>query len=38
MITQSYDYPVVIKSMDAVSKGNVDQVLRDVMSVRCYWI
>jgi hypothetical protein len=38
MITEGYNYPVVVKSMDAVSKGNVDQVLREVMSVRCYWI
>jgi len=38
MITEGYNYPVVLKSMDAVSKGNVDQVLREAMSVRCYWI
>jgi len=38
MITEGYDYPVVLKSMDAVLSGNVDQVLREVMSVRCYWI
>jgi hypothetical protein len=38
MITEGFDYPVVAKSMDAVSKGNVDQVLREVLSVRCYWI
>jgi len=24
--------------MDAVLKGNADQVLREAMSVRCYWI
>jgi hypothetical protein len=38
MITEGYNYPVVLKSMDAVVKGNVDQVLREVLSVRCYWI
>ncbi|MCX9084850.1 MAG: Vms1/Ankzf1 family peptidyl-tRNA hydrolase [Candidatus Methanoperedens sp.] len=38
MITEGYNYPVIIKSMDAISKGNVDQLLREAMSVRCYWI
>jgi len=38
MITEGYDYPVVLKSMDAVLKGNVDQVLREALSLRCYWI
>jgi hypothetical protein len=38
MITEGYNYPVVVKSMDAVLKGNVDQVLREALSVRCYWI
>jgi Actinobacteria/chloroflexi VLRF1 release factor len=38
MITEGYNYPVVLKSMDAVLKGNVDQVLREAMSLRCYWI
>ena len=38
MITEGYDYPVVFKSMDAVLKGNADQVLRDALSLRCYWI
>jgi peptide subunit release factor 1 (eRF1) len=38
MITEGYNYPVVAKSMDAVSKGNVDQVLREALSLRCYWI
>ncbi|MCZ7401481.1 MAG: Vms1/Ankzf1 family peptidyl-tRNA hydrolase [Candidatus Methanoperedens sp.] len=38
MITEGYNYPVVAKSMDAVLKGNVDQVLREAMSLRCYWI
>jgi hypothetical protein len=38
MITEGYDSPVVLKSMDAVLKGNVDQVLREALSLRCYWI
>lgn len=38
MITEGYNYPVVSKSMDAVLKGNADQILREAMSVRCYWI
>ncbi|MFA4956438.1 MAG: Vms1/Ankzf1 family peptidyl-tRNA hydrolase [Candidatus Methanoperedens sp.] len=38
MITEGYNYPVVLKSMDAVLKGNVDQVLREALSLRCYWI
>lgn len=38
MILEGYNYPVVLKSMDAVLKGNADQVLREAMSVRCYWI
>ncbi|VVB94712.1 Peptide chain release factor subunit 1 [uncultured archaeon] len=38
MILEGYDYPVIIKSMDAIGKGNVDQVLREVMSVRWYGI
>jgi hypothetical protein len=38
MIMEGYDYHLVIKSMDTISKGNADQVLRDVMAVRCYWI
>jgi len=38
MITEGYNYPVVLKSMDAVLKGNVDQVLRESLSMRCYWI
>lgn len=38
MITEGYNYPVVAKSMDAVLKGNADQILREAMSVRCYWI
>lgn len=38
MIMEGYDFPLVMKSMDTISNGNVDQVLRDVMAVRCYWI
>jgi hypothetical protein len=38
MITEGYHYPVVLKSMDTVLKGNVDQVLREALSMRCYWI
>jgi len=38
MITEGYNYPVILKSMDAVLKGNVDQVLREALSLRCYWI
>jgi len=38
MITEGYNYTVVLKSMDAVLKGNVDQVLREALSLRCYWI
>ena len=38
MILEGYDFPLVTKSMDTISNGNVDQVLRDVLAVRCYWI
>ena len=38
MISEGYNYPVVLKSMDAVLNGNVDQVLREALSLRCYWI
>lgn len=38
MIMEGYDFPLVMKSMDTISNGNVDQVLRDVLAVRCYWI
>ena len=38
MILEGYDYPLVIKSMDAIAKGNAEQVLREVMAVRCYGI
>ncbi len=37
MILEGYDFPLVIKSMDAGSK-NAEQVLRDVMAVRMYGI
>ncbi|NJD52704.1 MAG: hypothetical protein FIB07_07530 [Candidatus Methanoperedens sp.] len=37
MITEGYDFPLVMKSMDTISNKNVDQVLRDVLAVRCYW-
>ena len=36
MILEGYDYPVILKSMDAVSKGNEVQGLRDVLGVRWY--
>lgn len=38
MIFEGYDYPLVIKSMDSISKRNVDQLLREVLTIRCYWI
>jgi len=38
MIMEGYDFPLVLKSMDTISNGNVDQVLRDVLAVRCYWV
>jgi len=38
MILEGYDHPLVMKSMDTISKGNADQVLRDILAVRCYWI
>ncbi|MDO9098809.1 MAG: Vms1/Ankzf1 family peptidyl-tRNA hydrolase [Candidatus Methanoperedens sp.] len=38
MILEGYDFPLVIKSMDAVAKGNAEQVLREVMAVRWYGI
>jgi len=38
MIMEGYDYPLLMKSFDAISKGNVEQVLREVMALRCYWI
>lgn len=38
MIVEGYDYPLLMKSVDAISKGNVEQVLREVMTARCYWI
>lgn len=38
MVTEGYNYPVVLKSMDAVLTGNVDQILREALSLRCYWI
>ncbi|MFZ3385476.1 MAG: Vms1/Ankzf1 family peptidyl-tRNA hydrolase [Candidatus Methanoperedens sp.] len=38
MILEGYDFPMVTKSMETIPDGNVDQVLRDVLAVRCYWI
>ena len=38
MITEGYDLPLIIKTMDTTPDGNVDQVLRDIFAVRCYWI
>ena len=38
MILEGYNYPLVMKSMDTISKGNADQLLREVLAVRCYWI
>lgn len=36
MILVGYDYSIIIKSMDAVSTRNAEQVLREVMAVRVY--
>lgn len=38
MIMEGYDFPLVMKAMETIPGGNVDQVLRDVLAVRCYWI
>lgn len=38
MILEGYSYPLIIKSMDVVPEGNVEQVLREVMAVRWYGI
>lgn len=38
MILEGYDYPLIMKSLDAVSKGNAQQLLRQVMAVRVYGI
>jgi len=38
MILEGYDYPLIIKSMDTVAKGNAEQVLREAMAVRVYGI
>ncbi len=38
MIMEGHEYPLIMKSIDALSKGNVDQVLRDILTVRLYWI
>ncbi len=38
MITEGYEYPLVMKSLEAVSKKNAEQVLREVMTVRVYGI
>jgi hypothetical protein len=38
MILVGHDYPIIIKSMDAVSSMSAEQVLREVMAVRVYGI
>ncbi len=38
MIMEGHDYPLIMKSLDAVSKGNAEQMLREVMAVRWYGI
>lgn len=38
MILEGLDYPVILKTMDTASDGNIDQMLRDILAVRCYWI
>jgi hypothetical protein len=37
MILEGYDYPVIMKSMDAQAL-NPQQILKEVMAVRCYGI
>ncbi|GFO96529.1 hypothetical protein ig2599ANME_0718 [groundwater metagenome] len=36
IILEGYDYPLIMKSMDAVSARNAEQVLREAMAVRVY--
>ncbi len=36
MILAGYNYPLILKSMDTIS--NSDQVLREAMAARCYWL
>jgi len=38
MILEGVDYPLILKSMDAISKGNAEQALKDVFGVRWYGI
>jgi peptide subunit release factor 1 (eRF1) len=38
MVTEGYEYPLVMKSLETVSKKNAEQVLREVMAVRVYGI
>ncbi|MDW7726696.1 MAG: Vms1/Ankzf1 family peptidyl-tRNA hydrolase [Candidatus Methanoperedens sp.] len=38
MVLEGCNYPVIMKSMSPVAKGNVDQVMRDVMAVRWYGV
>ncbi len=38
MVTEGYESPLVMKSLEAVSKKNAEQVLREVMAVRVYGI
>jgi predicted RNase H-like nuclease (RuvC/YqgF family) len=38
MVTEGYEYPLIMKSLEAVSKKNAEQVLREVMTVRVYGI
>lgn len=38
MIMEGYDIPLIMKSMDAVSNGNIEQLQREIMAVRVYGI
>ncbi len=38
MVTEGYEYPLIMKSLETVSKKNAEQMLREVMAVRVYGI
>ncbi|MCX9014187.1 MAG: Vms1/Ankzf1 family peptidyl-tRNA hydrolase [Candidatus Methanoperedens sp.] len=38
MVLEGYEYPLVMKSLSNVGKGNVDQMLKEVMAVRWYGV
>ncbi len=38
MMLEGYDHPIIIKSMEAVSTGSVEQAIKEAMSVRVYGI